>query len=268
MSKIIDAFMFGLEYELEILKWRFEYLSPRVDYFVLVEALYDQMGRPKPAFFLENRSMFENYLSRTIHVVLQHPVTQVPGSWENENHQRNSIIKGLTKIPYSKEDIIIISDLDEFPSLAAIDYYIANQEKGVYSLNQSMFYYFVNLRARYDWRGSQIFRGVLLEGGASIQKIRDARERLPVLPLHGGWHFSYLGGVNSVLKKINSVCESDVHKPYNNEGVIAEFIERRRLHFNGAELDKLEVPFIAEKELPGTLVNRKDELIAKGFMLP
>ena len=134
--KIVDSFMFGLEYELDILEWRLEYLNNFVSNFVIVEALFDQLGNPKPAYFLENKMRYKDYLNKVVHVLLKLPATHVRGSWENENYQRNSITKGLEKISLEPSDLVLISDLDEFPNIRAVEFYIENQIQHPVSLTQ------------------------------------------------------------------------------------------------------------------------------------
>ena len=103
--------------EIELLKMRLDELDEVVDYFVLVESAETQRGDPKPFYFYENRHLFEKYLNKIIHIMVdeRHPEM---GLWERENYQRNCIARGLKQCSFS--DLIIISDLDEIPRAESI----------------------------------------------------------------------------------------------------------------------------------------------------
>ena len=114
-AKVYDCFTFFNEFEL--LKMRFEELNDSVDYFVLVECTETHRGDPKNLYFSDNKHLFEKYLPKIIHVVVneRHPEM---GLWEREHFQRNCILRGLQGCDPS--DIIMISDVDEIPRPAAI----------------------------------------------------------------------------------------------------------------------------------------------------
>ncbi len=109
-SEVYDCFMFFNE--IELLKMRLEELDEVVDYFVLVESAETQRGDPKPFYFYENYHLFEKYLDKIIHVMVdeRHPEM---GLWEREHFQRECISRGLTQC--NSSDMILISDLDEIP---------------------------------------------------------------------------------------------------------------------------------------------------------
>ena len=64
--RIIDAFPFFNE--IEMLRVRFEELSPVVDKFILVESEMTHSGKPKELLFEQNRELFEPWLDKIIHV--------------------------------------------------------------------------------------------------------------------------------------------------------------------------------------------------------
>lgn len=109
-SEVYDCFMFFNE--IELLKMRLEELDEVVDYFVLVESAETQRGDPKPFYFYENRHLFEKYLDKIIHIMVneRHPEM---GLWEREHFQRECIARAL--IHCDSSDMILISDLDEIP---------------------------------------------------------------------------------------------------------------------------------------------------------
>jgi beta-1,4-mannosyl-glycoprotein beta-1,4-N-acetylglucosaminyltransferase len=244
---IVDTFMFGLEYELDLLEIRLNYLNPIVDFFVLVEAEFTQTGHRKELFFENNKERYKTFLHKIIPIKLDTP-KKIYNSWEqdtttwweNENYQRNSISIGLSRLNLNNDDIIIVSDLDEIPSINSIQIYKNKNLIGQISLQQEMYYYYLNLKASYYWRGSQLLRyGNIVDG--NIQKTRDARNLCPILT-EGGWHFSYIGGPKAILNKINSVCETSLHDDYKDIEVINNFMYTNTLHFNNSKLEIVPVP--------------------------
>ena len=102
-----------------LLDLRLNILDNYVDYFVIVEGNKTWQNNPKKLRFEIDK--FKKFKDKIIYV----PVRDLPDGADpylRENHQRNSIIKGLKN---SKEnDLIIISDLDEIPDpqkLASFD---------------------------------------------------------------------------------------------------------------------------------------------------
>ncbi|MBS0655963.1 MAG: hypothetical protein JSR46_09315, partial [Verrucomicrobia bacterium] len=115
IAKVYDCFPFFNE--IELLKMRLEELDSAVDYFVLVESIETQRGDLKPLYFNDNKHLFEKYLPKIIHIIVdeRHPEM---GLWEREGYQRECLKRGLTGCdPY---DIIILSDLDELPRTSSI----------------------------------------------------------------------------------------------------------------------------------------------------
>jgi len=262
-TQIIDCFMFGQEYELNLLDLRLEYLDPIVDYFVLVEARFTQMGDQKDLFFEKNKTKFEKYSNKIVHVVVDDPI----GSpWENENYQRNQILQGLKKLAISSDDVIIISDLDEIPNKNAIHYYIDNNIHGLANTAQDCYFYFLNFKSHLAWNGSQFIRGQQYIDGMPPQEVRNNRKKKGgIMNTHGGWHFSYMGGSQAVITKINSMVEGYAHKNHSTEEDIINFMNAQTYKQSGIILDLKKVN-IFEIEFPDTFKNKYQELIDKGLI--
>lgn len=112
--KVYDCFTFYNEFEL--LELRLKSLWNMVDYFVLVEADKTLNNDSKPFYFAERREEFKEFLPKIRHIPLKVDVDyKGVGDWQIEYGQRNAIMYGLTDaVP---DDLIFISDLDEFPAL-------------------------------------------------------------------------------------------------------------------------------------------------------
>ncbi|MBQ6298157.1 MAG: hypothetical protein IJK81_10830 [Selenomonadaceae bacterium] len=232
--KVFDCFPFFNEFEL--LELRLETFYDIVDYFVIVEADKTHANISKPFNFYERRDEFKKYFPK-IHYIMD--TTVVPykgaGDWSIENNQRNSIAKGLSAA--EPDDLIMISDLDEFPNPAMLKTLIesfSNDNKFVdfiafydttpYTKNQLVpfhsgmrinkfldlspvgcqqifhSYYFDWVNRDLPWSGTVIGKFKHME---SPQAFRNARKVLPRI-VDGGWHFSSMGGVEKFWEKVRS----------------------------------------------------------------
>lgn len=223
--KIIDCFIFYNE--LDMLKFRLEYLYDAVDYFVLVEATSTYTGNSKQLIFNENKHMFSKYLDKIIHVIVDDMPTKQPFSLRfirsglkhiplaelREHHQRTCISRGISQLNLSPNDIIIISDVDEIPdkntlksNLATIKNYV------IYALVQDMYYYNLNIKAKSNW----ILPKVLNYKTYAYSNLtpQQLRVKTPdVLIYKGGWHFSYFGDINFISNKLKNFCHTEYNTP-------------------------------------------------------
>jgi beta-1,4-mannosyl-glycoprotein beta-1,4-N-acetylglucosaminyltransferase len=124
------------------------------------------------------------------------------------------------------DDIILSSDLDEIPNPEILSrlneffeldqFYTFNQMHYCYYLNMQHFSHIDNSpgssEVNSNWKGSRM---------ASYKKIKDyslnelrAQNNNDIID--GGWHFSWMGGIDRVKTKLKSYC----HKENNNPQVI------------------------------------------------
>ncbi len=208
--------------ELDLLDLRLNYLNEAIDHFVLVEADRTHSGNPKPYYYENNKERFKGFHNKIIHVKLKFNIDGLDftkhdklvyngtdnGYWILEKRQRNGILEGLTNA--NQKDIIIISDLDEIPSIEAIEIYKRKHYGDTVVLMQDFHYYYFNCKnLNENWPGSSI---TIKNNFEKPQDIRDGVSRFKQIK-NGGWHFSYLGGVNGIIKKIQSFA----HSEYNND---------------------------------------------------
>ena len=112
---IYDCFIFFNE--LEVLELRLHELAAVVDKFVLVEATRTYTNQPKPLYFLENRSRFNEFEKKIIHIIVEDS-PDVSDAWAVEYFLRNCIARGLTQC--RPEDWILVSDVDEIPRATTV----------------------------------------------------------------------------------------------------------------------------------------------------
>jgi len=192
---IYDCFMFFDE--LELLDLRLNYLSPIVDRFVLVESTKTHSLKDKSLFFEENKHLFDKFLPKIEHVVVEDLISTDP--WQNEIKQRNAIMRGLSKC--SGEDIIVCSDCDEIPRIESFSEF--NDEGPFMGFVQSMYNYYFNGLTDTQWCGSKICRyKSMTETSPNDFRWSCIENRFAIF--NGGWHFSFIGTPERIAKKIQS----------------------------------------------------------------
>ena len=227
---VYDCFPFFNE--LDLLEIRLNVLKDVVDRFVIVEAGETHTGKPKPFYFEENRGRFAEFLDRIEYVKVEKFPDGCKTAWWRENIQRNAIAEGLKGA--KDDDTVIISDLDEIPRPEKIAEWVGTP--GVKRFQQEYYAFYLNyhnVRWR-RWSGTQMlsyrdFKSAYdglefyeneflipeLNEGTTASKIRARdlpRSRGGTLTVpNGGWHFTCLGGVEAVARKMASFA----HQEYN-----------------------------------------------------
>lgn len=247
--KIYDTFTFFNE--LDLLEIRLNILDAVVDQFVLVEATKTFQNDNKPLYFAENKGRFSGFLHKLTHVI----VDDMPDSANTrllEAHQRNAIARGL--VDCALDDQVLLSDLDEIPNPDAVRR--AAEVKGVKAFRQSLHYYYINYvcdeLAGLPWTimadagrfaVPQSMRQLLISTQAAL--LGNGSSVDVTLIDNGGWHFSYLGGLDAILRKLNAFADPEYNKQaYRDAEKISQAMEcgkdlfGRDLQFRKVPLDE------------------------------
>ena len=229
---LLDAFLFYNE--IDLLKARLEYLGPLVDYFIISEANIDFAGRNKP--FLLSKELIASlpfaekiiYHQEYIHLnslpwlikKLRYRNRKNRLLWKIQDAQRNSTLKPLSR--FKSSDIVIFSDLDEFPSPSAVQaarnllsHPNATTDLIAYSCDQTFYYYNLHNAAPQDQFYGSIFANLGTFRKRLPHKLRSSKDDL----LHidrGGWHFSYFMDEEKILNKIKAVSDVENLSAYQN----------------------------------------------------
>lgn len=232
--QVYDCFTFYNEFEL--LELRFKSLWDVVDYFVIVEANRKHNGESKDFNLLNRMDDFKEFSSKIkyVSIELSNMSFKGVGDWSIENAQRNAIIYGLNDA--EPDDLIMISDLDEIPApdifrrlhenevtliapqislplidkpvdclaqllMPAIDFL----EVSPIVMENTLHYYFLDWISREIWLGTTLTKRKNL---TTPQQLRESRNRFP-LALNGGYHFSYMGGIDRVIDKMTSIVDGN-----------------------------------------------------------
>jgi beta-1,4-mannosyl-glycoprotein beta-1,4-N-acetylglucosaminyltransferase len=230
-GKIYDCFL--MYNELDLLRLRIRELYDHVDHIVICECVKSFAGEEKQLFYKVNSDLFTQYNDKIIHHIIPSPPDAeydinptYPGIKSSERWQRNQIALALKSArPY---DLILVSDIDEIPNSSVLNkvYKICYWSDCIMYFRQSWFLLYLNAKVVYcnqinfashhpheccsneKWLGTfAALAGRLTKrynwnlNGVWGMKWGDHYLGEPIID-DAGWHFSYIGGMTSILSKI------------------------------------------------------------------
>lgn len=250
--KIIDTFLFSNE--LDMLEIRLNELNPYVDKFLICESKVSFAGNRKEAYFEKNKSRYEKFLHKIIHVVIENlPENILPEHREYFN--RNYIAKA---IPYDfdGDDIVLFSDVDEIPKMQNLP-----KKEDVFVFRQDMYYFnfntkFIAPNDHKNWHGTIGFKAKY-KSQVALQDLRFNRYNIQPVIQDGGWHFSYFSNASDIINKITNGGHSELLKLNLNDDLINQRIKDQKdvLGREGYEL----VRILDNNNLPTFVLNNKEK---------
>jgi beta-1,4-mannosyl-glycoprotein beta-1,4-N-acetylglucosaminyltransferase len=267
---------FTLRDELDLLELRLDILDSVVDKFVISEANYTHKGYIKPYYFLENIDRFSKWADKIIYLPVDfedtindrsinfHNKTEIKNEqWLLENKQRDAVLYGLEEC--NDSDIILVGDLDEIPNLQNLP----KNLNTTLSFVQTFYYYYADNKSigpkdEY-WVGTVGCNYKFLKS-VSPQYLRDNRWSFSPY-YNGGWHWSYFGGEEVVIKKIESIVEAEYLLNNNNltmDSALAnfknlkDFYNRNGMNFKLIDLQSEYPKYILDflKKYPNFVYNK------------
>ena len=255
--KKIDVLMFNDE--TDILHARLKYLYEEMDYFVITEFDQTFSGFKKDFNFEKNFLKFKKFSKKIIYQKAefeaikdrlhskQNFYTDFSKCYEhkhkgkipknlhrsviNEILQRDASVDGLLKVA-KEDDIIFLSDVDEFPSLKFVEKISNLPDNKTLILEQDWRQFYLNYRVIVPWYGtvvsslSNIRKNSidLLRCGTSVQQ--DVPHQIVQ---NGGWHLSYLGGAHVVRKKLNDLAYQGIRSEITRiiSNISSKYLENR-----------------------------------------
>ena len=239
--KIYDCFQFFNE--LDLLEIRLELLYDHVDYFVISETTRTHSDKEKKLYYQENKELFSKYNDKIIHVVNDFPsnildmgkkvgddkhslmynkISERYDIEESESQlkqyptfcrdylQKEFIQFGL--MDCDDDDMIMLSDLDEIPKPEVVKD-IKEKKLYNYCVLQDCFYYHINTMAHTNWYGNYVVRYKDTKE-VSLTHLKNKRVDFDKIE-KGGWHLSFMGGVDRIKTKIDSYA----HQEFNNPNI-------------------------------------------------
>ncbi|MCK4500559.1 hypothetical protein KAU11_08675 [Candidatus Babeliales bacterium] len=176
--------------ELDLLDIRLHELYDTVDRFVLCESLMTHSGAPKNLVYADNKSKFEDFNDKIIHIV----VDELKGkkSGQREEYHRQQIMRGLEGC--TDTDIIIFGDADEIAKKE-----VCVRHPKIVRLGMDFYYYYFNTKINGGWKKTRKAPYRMIKN-VKLSNIR-ANNGFDVIP-NAGWHFSFIGGVDNIRDKM------------------------------------------------------------------
>ncbi len=290
--RIFDCFMF---YDEEVvLDIRLNSLKNSVDCFVIVESKFYHNGKKRDLKFDINK--YPRLKDKIIYVVQDEEpsnleqikksdeeslITQkiISNAHKRENFQRNLINKGLDKA--NEDDLIMISDVDEIPSLKDLN--VARADNKIIIFEQNIFYYKLNRYLEgFTWHGTKACKKKNLKSPQWIRNVKnkkfgfwrldtffsDTKYINKIFIKDGGWHFSNLKNPSDVEKKLRSYLH---HRDFevenidlkeisklmkNNETIYDMFADKTEKKFSE---NKRKLSLYPKNELPQYIQNNENK---------
>jgi len=252
--------------ELDLLEVRLHTMNKYVDKFIICEMNTTHSSKDKPFYLEQSKERFKDFYSKIIHLKIDSPRSQ--NAWTNENYQRDIMKKWLDE-NCQDEDLVIVQDADEILSEDFMDKIQGFDLSLPYITELDFYRYYINAEivgASTTWSSGPIVKYKFLKDNPhmTLTGLRDLHPKLRVLKNiinNCGWHFTFLGGAESISEKIKAYA----HQESNNE--FTTNIERLTTALknnqdacnpNGPPFKKIE---LTSEKFPKYIVNNKDKFI-------
>ena len=213
---VFDLCTFNGEYD--VLEIRLNVLDPYVDKFVIGEAELTFSGKAKPLYFELQKKRYAKFWPKIIYnIVKDYYNPQILGYMQGQMDMKNTGYPFLMAF-YQKEnlqgalydiakdtDTVYYGDCDEIWTPQEV------QENPI-KLEQLNYSMYLNMRSNQVWRGTTVstYAKVKQYGLSQIRmKASEIRK--------GGWHFSNMGGLEEIRRKLRSYDHQEVNTKENIE---------------------------------------------------
>lgn len=229
---IIDIFTFNGENA--ILKLHLATLYDYVDKFIIVEANKTFTGEKKPMYFFRDQRFFKPWLRKIEYYQMTDwddtdlweqavlsPNTKGASHWKREFYIKESLQKVLIANGTKDDDIIFVGDVDEI-----IDPTVSFESETPVKARLRVYTYFL------DNRSSEEFHGTLISPykdikGKCLNHIRSDTSLYSQGP-YLGWHFTSMGGIEEVRRKLNDSYTPDSYNTFEVQQLLPERIKQRK----------------------------------------
>jgi beta-1,4-mannosyl-glycoprotein beta-1,4-N-acetylglucosaminyltransferase len=207
--KVYDCITFDGE---DCLELRLRTQWERVDHFVIVEAEVTFAGTQKALQFDAERYDWARSKIRYIPLRAE-AFAACKTAWDRERVQRNALRLGYEDA--ADDDVVIIADVDEIIRPEKIG---AVEPGRVHVFELLMLYFYCDylMVSEPFWRKAVAVTGAYALAHEAEDIRNDAALRATVETvdvLDAGWHFSYLGGMDMIERKLERFSHQNLNKP-------------------------------------------------------
>lgn len=258
--RVFDCFPFFNE--IELLEIRMNEMDSVADYFVVVESTTSHSGNPKPLYFRDNQELFAKFAHKIRHVIVddmpRFDKNTSDEVWSRERWQRDAILRALSDL--KDDDVLVISDADEIPRASSVASF--KPEDDIKWLELTLHYYFLNCRGA-PWDQAKIVSGRKLKELQLPCNVRYQQcDKLP----NAGWHFSYLGGIDRIKRKIENWAHQEYNRPdvKDTSNIIEAITKGMDLFHRGDKYDFVDI----DDTYPRYIVDNKARYLSEGLIKP
>ena len=274
-----------------ILDLRLNIMNKYVDKFVITEATYMHSGKPKKLIFDINK--FSKFKDKIIYIIVDKQPTDLLKIDDNDSLNTkeskktiNASKRELFQIGRTqdgiheadKDDIIIVSDVDEIPNLEKVE--LSKINKKLIFFRQKMFYYKLNLFYKsLPWYGSKACKKKYFLSPQWLRSIKNKKYPLWRLDtffsknkytnIHyvddGGWHFTNIKKPVDLEKKLSNFLH---HVDFEQSGLglkdLKKFIKEKIVMYDHS-IDKKGNKWGKGEKLQTISINEMPNYIKENF---
>lgn len=224
---VIDVFTFNGEND--ILRLHLSILNDYVDKFIIIEADKTFTGASKPLYFFRDQRFFKLWWKKIVYypvtdwddvgiweMALQSPQTQGAHHWKREFYIKESIQKALIANNTKDDDLLFIGDVDEI-----IDPLAEFEAGGPFKAKLRVYAYYLNNRSNEEFHGTLIGNYADLKG-KNLNHMRSDKSLYQTKGSELGWHFTSMGGVEEVRRKLNDSYTPETYNTFEVQQLLPE----------------------------------------------
>lgn len=220
--------------ENDILKLHLGVLYDYVDKFIIVEANRTFTGAKKPMYFFRDTRFFAPWHKKIEYypmtdwddteiweMAIQSPNTQGASHWKREFYIKESIQKALKRYNVQDDDIVLIGDVDEI-----IDPLVSFQSDTLVKAKLRVYSYYLNNRSNEQFWGTLIGQYSEIKDKClnHLRSDTSLNSKGPEL----GWHFTSMGGIEEVRRKLNDSYTPESYNTYEVQQKLPERMKERK----------------------------------------
>ncbi len=197
---------------------------------IVVESPTTFSGKEKPLYF--DAKYFSKY--KNIFYVVCKGTPMDCDTWTRERYQRNYISTAFLFCDPKDDDKVIVSDVDEVPRAKSVNRFKPDMEFAALILDK--YSYFLNcFEGSQTWNRSRICSYRYFKD-KQPEEVRNSGYDLAILD--AGWHWGWLGGVDEMIRKLESFSHQEHNTPeLNNREALKHKLETGQCLWNNNEGD-------------------------------
>lgn len=255
---VVDVFTYNGE--TAMLKLHLSVLDKYVDKFVIIEANKTFTGIDKPLYFFRDQRFFKEWWKKIDYYVVDHwddtdlwqmaiesPNTQGAQHWRREFYIKEHIQKALIGANVQDDDVIFIGDVDEI-----IDPLAFYESDAPFKAKLRVYAYWLNNRSSEQFWGTLVTQYAHIKGKCLNHMRSD--KGLYTTGDHLGWHFTNMGGIEEVRRKLNDSYSAESYNTFEVQQLLPERIKSGK-DYLGRSFDFM----IDETEWPTYLTQHRDK---------